>query len=459
MLEQRIDGLTIEDVVQDLLAYGNGGSVPDMNRWLWRASGLLQLHPELAEKLIAPYAKLQLNGRGLTLDLLAAGGNAPCQAVMRTLLTNRNVGTSDEYGQLLQRVSLLESPVPETAALVWKSYQDGRAAHDRDLRYAAAFAIGSTAHHLDDPDLAQRYNRQLGDELRNARDAEERAMLLRALGNAGMNENVPMLAAAAQDDDADVRRAAAVGLRLTDTPESTAALIALAGDPNPSVQSSALAALDKHALSPAELTTLAELVLRGATAELNDQTLIALLAAPPRRRRAGHADAPVHRRPFQRYPRARPHRRRPQLTDAVGGAAGGGAGTEGSCSAGDVDRVHAVVGRRRTGDVRRAWLALDGVVGLPACRSPVKVTLRITHRRRIVEHPPVVVGVERHVLVVRRALVDHARDGERALDRACGHLRRDVGAVRGGVEPGEAVVHVLLRRVEGRKDLNTPMTS
>jgi hypothetical protein len=277
MLEQRADGLTIEDIVHDLLTYGDGGSVPDMNRWLWRASGLLKLHPELAEKLIAPYAKLKLNGRGLTLDLLAAAGNGRYQSVMRQLLANRKVGTSDEYGQLLQRISLLKQPEPETAAFAWKTYQDGRSANDRDLGYASAFTVGSTARHLDDADLARRYNRQLGDELRNARDAEERAMLLRALGNAGSNDNVPTMAAAAHDEDEDVRRAAAVGLRLTDTPESNTALIKLTADPSAAVQSSAMAALDQHALSPADFTALSEIVLAGATNEVNDQTLITLL--------------------------------------------------------------------------------------------------------------------------------------------------------------------------------------
>ncbi len=88
LLEARVDGLTMESLVDTVLEFGDGGTMPDHNRWLWRATGLLTLHPERCAELVAMFGDPNLTpaARGLLADLLANAGHPQAQAALRRML-------------------------------------------------------------------------------------------------------------------------------------------------------------------------------------------------------------------------------------------------------------------------------------------------------------------------------------------------------------------------------------
>jgi hypothetical protein len=279
LLDQRVDGLTIEEVLEDLSRFGEIGDSPELNKWVWRASGLLALHPELARELQVPYKTAGHNARGLILDVLAGAGNPECQSVMRKLLDDpkaREQGTA-AYVEHLQRISQLGAPQKETVQFAWKSYTQ---APNKDVKWASAYAVGSTVRHLadTDPALAKEIDRQLRDEARRARTTEEQAMLVRALGNAATADDLPVILDASTAEDAEVRRASASALRLADGDDAMQALLKLATDKEVAVQAAALASLDRHNLSSSDLSKLAQVVLAGGIDDVVEGLLVNLLS-------------------------------------------------------------------------------------------------------------------------------------------------------------------------------------
>src|SRR5206468_603289 len=107
----------------------------------------------------------------------------------------------------------------------------------------------------------------------------QREAALRALGNAGLKENVPLVLQEASSADESVRRGAAAALRKTPTAQTTPALIGLVSDPAPSVAGEALRSLSEHPVGASELDALAAQVLAGNTSRKNDPALVTFLAA------------------------------------------------------------------------------------------------------------------------------------------------------------------------------------
>ena len=159
----------------------------------------------------------------------------------------------------------------------WKSYTQ---APNKDVKWASAYAVGSTVRHLaeTDPALAREMDRQLRDEAQRARTSEEQAMLVRALGNAATADDLPVILDASTAEDADVRRASASALRLADGDDAMQALLKLATDKEVAVQAAALASLDRHNLSSSDLTKLAQVVLAGGINDLVEGLLVNLLS-------------------------------------------------------------------------------------------------------------------------------------------------------------------------------------
>lgn len=281
-LAQRVDGLTAGELLETLRGPGNTGRAPDHNRWFWRATGLLQLQPELAKELAAIFAAPETTGRGraLVMDLLASAGTPQAQAVMREALDSRVAREDGQFPMLLQRFTLVETPEPESATWLAREHEAATRRGEAHVRRASAMSLGAAAGGLWQGGH-EREAREHADALRRTLEstqaAEDRAVLVRALGNAALPEQAPLLRELSRDAQAPVREAVATALRRQEGPEATAVLLGLAQDPVVEVQRGALAALVDRPLAAEELGALVQAVLEGRTARDSDGMLVSVL--------------------------------------------------------------------------------------------------------------------------------------------------------------------------------------
>ena len=116
--------------------------------------------------------------------------------------------------------------------------------------------------------------------------------MLRALGNVGLEENVPTLVDYTKNGETKVRVAAADALRDTHNEKSMSALLELLKDPEWEVQQAALGSLAGYTLSPSEAQSVEDLVVSGVVGSRNDPLLVTVLArsaTPERPLRAAFA--------------------------------------------------------------------------------------------------------------------------------------------------------------------------
>jgi len=112
-LIQRAAGMKIENLVGDLLKYGNLGEMPFNSQWTWRATGLLRLKPKECWKLVDVFKNPTINVRGKKsiIELLVSTGHGVAQKVMRKLLLSEEAqSTGRSYNMMLQRAMLLTEP-------------------------------------------------------------------------------------------------------------------------------------------------------------------------------------------------------------------------------------------------------------------------------------------------------------------------------------------------------------
>lgn len=280
MLEQRAAGLTVDALKEDLRR-AVGGRVPDHNAWLWHATGALLLHPERCHELAEVFADPSLDGpgRALVLDVLAGAGSPEAQETLRALLDSpASKQDLKERVLLLQRLSLVEHPTPETVRYAAERF----AAAEGPERIADGYSLGAVLGHLkangEGTEQVRELGGQLVDGLRRARTPTDEQTYLRALGNAGLPEATAEIIAHAGSPDADVRAAAASALRKIPAPEATAALIDLAGARESDVQAAAFDALRGRTLSSGELDRLAALAAAGKVDERNLGLLVAAVS-------------------------------------------------------------------------------------------------------------------------------------------------------------------------------------
>jgi HEAT repeat protein len=110
-----------------------------------------------------------------------------------------------------------------------------------------------------------------------ADEPEQQALYLRALGNAGDAEDLPVVADYAGSSEVEVRMAAAKAMRKLRDANSEALLYELFGDTSERVQSAALLALAERPLSESRLEDLRRLVVAGRVADTNLDALVNLL--------------------------------------------------------------------------------------------------------------------------------------------------------------------------------------
>ncbi|MBN2192605.1 MAG: HEAT repeat domain-containing protein [Polyangiaceae bacterium] len=278
LLEQRAGELTMERIVEDLLVYGPAPDFPDAGRWMWQATGFLLLHPEKCRDLGRVFKKPEMGGRGRgrVLDLLASTGNPEAQTVLRELLETKEARGSDHYATLVQRLSPVQRPTSETVEYLRDKVEQGDGKNTLAAAHALGAAIGNRWQ-AEGGAVDARSAALLRQGLAAAKSPQEKADWLGTLGNAGLVEDVPLIAGHATDGDRDVREAAANALRKTQAPASESALLGLASDADSRVRDRALHTLTEYKLAPAHLDALRQAVASGALPQRNYPMLMTLL--------------------------------------------------------------------------------------------------------------------------------------------------------------------------------------
>lgn len=282
LLEDRAAGLTMEALVSDFGTWGNTGELPDHARWLWRAVGVLKLHPERAADLIplfnAPGATSK--GRVLLLDLLAAAGHHEAQEVLRELLESDEAKRDVQSAAMLQRAGMVTRPEPETVALV-----EGRLGTKGDAGIAAAFTACAMAGKLEaggDHAQAARLSGHVRAELQRESDAERRVLLMRALGNSGLGDDRDAVLAQRSDVNPRVRAAVAMALRRDGSEEAARVLAQLVADGDSSVQRAALSTLATQVPSPQTVQQVIAVLFSGRLDLGSDPAVVDLLSRAER---------------------------------------------------------------------------------------------------------------------------------------------------------------------------------
>lgn len=238
-LEQRIDGLTPEDLLAGIDRLAALGDSPDRLRFAVRATGLLRAQPQLATALGERAAKATGSAeRGFVLDLLVGGGTPEAQAALRAAVSSPAALADRERVTQFARLGLVEHPTPETVAFVEDAWQraDGKDRRDRAL---VVGALAASVQRDGDPARAEALGRQLAEALATAKDERDTLASLRALGNAGLDAQVSRVVRETSNPSPPVRAVAAFALRKTRTVEARRALSSLTEDPALEVQRSA----------------------------------------------------------------------------------------------------------------------------------------------------------------------------------------------------------------------------
>ncbi len=267
MLEQRAAGLSWEDALVTITRYGDAGSVPDHNRFLWRTTALLELDPKRAWDLVDVFDGGRPGGklRGLVLDLLASASTPEAQKVMRKLLASEQAQTDPRYAHLVQRMGFVTAPDKESIAFVKSRYTDATANRRKNERFAAAYTMGSMADRAKsegDDQTAKELVDDLSRAVRSARP-EELVLFLQALANADSASATDTFGTYATHADPNVREAVADALDEPQTPKALALLLDLAGDPDRGVQRAALKSMRRYTLTGPVLLRLAQLAESG----------------------------------------------------------------------------------------------------------------------------------------------------------------------------------------------------
>lgn len=287
-LRARVDGLTAEELLAGVLLLADG-SLPDEERWTWRASGLLRLEPALCGALAGVFAegRLTREGRALALDLLSGAGTPEAQTAMIAALRSPPAREhAPDWRRYVQRLSFLDAPTAETVAFAREARREAAAAGDEHGARAAAYVIGNLAGSLGaagDEAGARALADELGRDLARADEPADRAALLVAYGAAGRPDAADVAAGFVADTHAEVRRAAVDAVAEAPGERAQALLVGLAADGDSMVQEAALAALGGRALSAGELASIAGLVQGGGLAGVNELALAAFANAQRRR--------------------------------------------------------------------------------------------------------------------------------------------------------------------------------
>ncbi len=299
MLAQRVDGLDGATLLDTLAHAGPTGQVPDHNRFLWRATGLLRQQPALAAELgrLFDAATTGVEGRALILDLLVGAGNPASQEALRGAIERGRAAGAPGFAMLYQRLGLIAHPDAATLYFA-RARAQAPGPEGRDAALASYGAVAGKRLRDGDP-RARADVDALVAGLTGAGDAEEQKAHLLAVANARDAALEPTLAAFAAAPDWRVRRATAQALFEARGDVSRRALVGLGGDPDGEVQRQALISIGDRRLPDADLTSLAAVVDRGGMGETGYDALLDVVADDLDRGEARAVVEAVLRQPVQ----------------------------------------------------------------------------------------------------------------------------------------------------------------
>jgi len=289
MYEQQARNLTVTEMLDTLRAYGTSGEIGDKKLFMWRMAGYLKRYPERTTDLAPLFndPTFSSDGRMLIMGALASVGHPEAQTVMRQLLAGDTAKNDRLYPLLLQNISYLDTPDPQTVSFAEKLYDDALATNK--LRSTASLILGAVAGKTTrggDGIRGAMLNNKLVEELRKSATPESAERMLDAIGNVANSSNIAVAAEYKDSLNDRVRASVANAVRFTQTPESEQMLLDMLGDKSNLVKMNAVNTLSVYSLKKEHFEKIHENIKDGS---LNpDQYLY--LAALFRKNLAGNED-------------------------------------------------------------------------------------------------------------------------------------------------------------------------
>ncbi|WP_408888269.1 HEAT repeat domain-containing protein [Myxococcus faecalis] len=250
----------LEDILADLLSLPSDEKARDdaRTRALEQLRALLLLRPEEAARIPALLRTQGLSPLAAS-SMLGALSAASTPESLRALVqaTGDTALTSDVRMDAVSALGMADNPIREGVDTLRQLSRTD----DPKLRGTATLALGNAA--LQMSDTAGRDAEALVQELKNdyraARDAEQRALLLRSLGNTRSPGALDTLTEALRSDASRVREAALVALRNIPGPEADRLLVErLVNDTASEVRRAAVFACGFRPLEPLLLPVLGQ---------------------------------------------------------------------------------------------------------------------------------------------------------------------------------------------------------
>jgi hypothetical protein len=204
----------------------------------------IRKHPEELNAVVAEILSNQTLAAAL-ITALRDAGTKEAQQTMRELIGEKGLNRQMR-GLLVQGLSLVASPTPETVAKLTDLQTDPQ------FKTQATYGLGSNAHRLaeSNPSLSQSIVDSLVGKLEAAPGNGSRITTLTALGAAGNPSSLGAIAPFTTDGDDGVRSASAQALRRILGKEADGLLATLAADANADVRLSAIDAISERSPSP-----------------------------------------------------------------------------------------------------------------------------------------------------------------------------------------------------------------
>lgn len=284
------EGLSIVDVDIEVDAVGNGLRPPA--GFMVRSTGLLRAEPELAEEVGGMLLDAEQDAaRLLALDILTSAGTTEAQAVMVAVLGRLENAGDPMLPIMLQRLSLLPDPRPQTVQFAADVHDRAVRADDAGLKNATMYVLGSLARRSErrDPAAAEAMRDRLRRGLADALDEDTRVAALAGIGNAAAAEDLDLVLAHVDAESEAVRAQTASALRRYEDVRARAALLSMARDEAPAVAMSALSTLDMYALPDEDLAELGRMVVDDEISREVTTSLVNVLSRHFERSPAMHA--------------------------------------------------------------------------------------------------------------------------------------------------------------------------
>ena len=242
-LRQRLGLETVETLQATILAHTAEWSIHEMNPTYLKLVALLKLYPEKSGDFVNMLLSLDPKGVGFgTISTaLSTAGTLDAQAALQQA-TQHSLMEEQRAMALLPHLSMTAKPTPATEAFLRALSQSEK----NLIGDTATLGLGSIAHHLkeNEPKRARDLLDTLAQRLSQAQTKETVHLVLSAVGNIGLSEQIPLLTPFLNSTDADLRARAVSAFRHVDGPTAQNILIERgSNDSNLAVRARAVSSL------------------------------------------------------------------------------------------------------------------------------------------------------------------------------------------------------------------------